>query len=139
MKKIMLKIGALIVMAGMIMSSGFGLKAVMATDVIGNIEGAATIKNVDPSNPEEAVSSTIEVVLDIAFGIAVLLVLANLIWASYQWIMSGGDSGKLQSARNRMIFAVIGLLILAAAWPITKLVQDMLIGEGQNNSKIQLE
>ena len=107
---------------------------------IGTIEGAASIKGVENlDNPDAALAQTVSVVLDIVFGVAVLLVLANLIWGAYLWIMSGGDSGKLQTARSRMIYSVIGLLIVAAAWPITKMIQDLLVGKNENTSIIRLE
>jgi hypothetical protein len=43
-----------------------------------------------------------------------------------EWITSGGDKGKTESARNKITAAVIGLVILAASWAILGLVLQFL-------------
>ncbi|MEN9407346.1 MAG: hypothetical protein RLZZ455_562 [Candidatus Parcubacteria bacterium] len=56
--------------------------------------------------------------LNAAFVLAAILVLFYMIWAGIQWIMSGGDKQKIAAARNRIIYSVVGLLIIALAIPI---------------------
>lgn len=60
------------------------------------------------------------------FAIAVLLVLLYLIWGAIQWITSGGDKGKVETARNRMTQSVIGLLVLASVFVIMAILQSFL-------------
>lgn len=43
-----------------------------------------------------------------------------------EWITSAGDSGKLASARNRVIFGIIGLVILVSAYAIIGLIGGIL-------------
>lgn len=64
--------------------------------------------------------------LNIILVLAVLIVFLFLIWGGFEWITSGGDKGKLESARNRITQAVIGLIVLAASTAILILVQDLL-------------
>jgi hypothetical protein len=64
--------------------------------------------------------------LNIILIVAVLIVFLFLIWGGFEWITSGGDKGKLESARNRITQAVIGLIVLAASTAILILVQDFL-------------
>lgn len=61
-------------------------------------------------------------VLSFVMVIAALLVLMYLIWGGIEWITSGGDKGKTESARNKITAAVIGLIVLAAAYAIFLLV-----------------
>jgi len=61
-------------------------------------------------------------VLSFVMVIAALLVLMYLIWGGIEWITSGGDKGKTESARNKITAAVIGLIVLAAAFAIFMLV-----------------
>ena len=42
--------------------------------------------------------------------------------ASMEWITSGGDSGKLSTARNKMLHGILGLVILVAAYGIIGLI-----------------
>lgn len=57
-----------------------------------------------------------------------LLVLVFFLWGAFEWITSQGDSGKLQQARNRMINAVIGLIILVASYTIIGFLSGLLFG-----------
>lgn len=52
-------------------------------------------------------------------GLAVLL---YLFMGAIQWITAGGDSGKIEKARNRMLQAVIGLAILVSVVAIATFI-----------------
>lgn len=51
-----------------------------------------------------------------------ILSLFFLITGAITWITSGGDKNSLENARNRIIHALLGLIILAAVWAIFTLV-----------------
>jgi uncharacterized membrane protein YjgN (DUF898 family) len=68
----------------------------------------------------------INAVLSFVMLLAALLVLFYLIWGGIEWITSGGDKGKTESARNKITAAVIGIIILAAAFAILQLVLTFL-------------
>lgn len=61
-------------------------------------------------------------VITIAFIIAVLIALFFLIWGGIKWITSGGDKGGVEAARNQIVAAVIGLIIVFLAFFILNLV-----------------
>jgi NADH:ubiquinone oxidoreductase subunit 6 (subunit J) len=65
-------------------------------------------------------------VLTIVMVLAALLVLFYLVWGGIDWITSGGDKGKTESARNKITAAVIGLIIVAASYAIFQLVLTFL-------------
>ena len=56
--------------------------------------------------------------LSFVMAIGLLLVFMYLIWGGIDWITSGGDKGKTEGARNKITAAVIGLIVLAAAYAI---------------------
>jgi hypothetical protein len=58
--------------------------------------------------------------------ISALLVFAQLIWGGLEWITSGGDKGKTESARNKITAAVIGLIIVASSFAILQLSLNFL-------------
>lgn len=70
--------------------------------------------------------------LFISSVIGVLTVFATIFFIVYfliaavSWVTSGGDSGKLQSARERMLHGVIGLVIVVAAYGIIGLVGSII-------------
>ncbi|OGG18702.1 hypothetical protein A3D05_02405 [Candidatus Gottesmanbacteria bacterium RIFCSPHIGHO2_02_FULL_40_24] len=58
-------------------------------------------------------------------GLIGLLLVIGTLWAFFQfiigafnWISSSGDKGKLESAQQRILQAVIGLIVVFAAWAI---------------------
>ncbi len=71
--------------------------------------------------------------LSFVMVIAALLVFMYLIWGGIEWITSGGDKGKTESARNKITSAVIGLIVLAASYAILLLVLNFLGFDGGLN------
>lgn len=65
-------------------------------------------------------------VLSFVMVIAALLVFFYLIWGGIEWITSGGDKGQTEKARNKITAAVIGLIILAAAYAVLQLALGFL-------------
>ncbi len=68
--------------------------------------------------------------------IAAILSFLYLIWGGFQWITSGGDKTALEDARNRIVSAIVGLVIVAASWAIFQLVQQLIFGG--SNTILQL-
>lgn len=63
------------------------------------------------------------------FIIAATLAVIFIIYSGIQWIISGGDPGKIASARARMIYSIIGLVVVAAAFFIVRVVITVLGGD----------
>jgi hypothetical protein len=86
----------------------------------------AAFDDITVGQPEEVrvteFSPLIQGIIKIAFIVAVVLAFIFLLWGGIQWILSGGDKSKYEEARNRITAAIIGLVIVALAWLIIKLV-----------------
>jgi cbb3-type cytochrome oxidase subunit 3 len=54
--------------------------------------------------------------------IAAVVFFFMLVIGGIKWIMSGGDKAQAESARNQITAALIGLVIVFAAWAIATLV-----------------
>jgi hypothetical protein len=69
--------------------------------------------------------------------VSALLAFFYLILGGIQWITSGGDKAGMEAARNKITHAIVGLIIVGAAWAIMLLVQGFLginiIGGGAVN------
>jgi hypothetical protein len=50
----------------------------------------------------------------------------QILIAGINWLSSGGDKGKIESARNRLTNALIGIVIVAAGWAILALAGKFL-------------
>jgi len=69
--------------------------------------------------------------------IAGLLTFAFLVWGGVEWLTSGGDKEKYEAARGRITAAVIGLVIVIAAWAILTVLTNFLGLETWNLGQIK--
>jgi len=51
-----------------------------------------------------------------------LIFVIYFLMAAIEWITAGGDSGKISSARDKIVQGVIGLIILVASYAILGLI-----------------
>ena len=120
----------LIVVGGLVL--GLGLGAVRPRVQADEF----AIGSVKPSTMTSSNAETIvQRVITIAIVAGALLCLYNLIMGAINWITSEGDKGKTEEARNRMLAAAIGILLLASVWAIFNLVTTIAFG-GPNNLSI---
>ncbi len=66
-----------------------------------------------------------------------LLVLINFLWGAVTWITGGGDSAKIQKARDRMIQSVIGLIILVSSFALIGFINMLFFGADFNILNLQ--
>lgn len=98
--------------------------------------GSAIIGNtnlVPPRGYTDSIGDLLTFLLRIVIVVALLLVLFNLVMAGLQWITSGGDRGKTDAARQRIIAAIVGILVLSAAYALAQLVAYVLGFESFND------
>jgi len=62
----------------------------------------------------------------VLFVLAIILCLFIVIWGGFNWITSGGDKQKLNQARQKIIFAVIGLVVVFLAVFVARSVVQFL-------------
>lgn len=60
------------------------------------------------------------------FVLGDVLALAFVIYAGIQWTMSGGDKQKIQAARNRLIYSIVGLIVISMSFFIVQTVIKLL-------------
>ena len=67
----------------------------------------------------------------ISGAISLILIVASIIFffmlviGGIKWILSGGDKGQTEAARNQITAALIGLVIVFAAWAIATLIGNL--------------
>jgi hypothetical protein len=64
--------------------------------------------------------------ISIIYSLIVFIFLFMLIFAAFQWITAGGDKEAVAKARARITNAIIGLIILALAFFITRFTGQLL-------------
>lgn len=60
--------------------------------------------------------------VNLIFVIAIIIAFVFLLIGGFKWIVSGGDKGAVEGARNTIIAAIVGLVILFLSYIILNLV-----------------
>ncbi len=60
------------------------------------------------------------------FVFAFILAFLYMVTGGIRWITAAGDKGRLEEARNRITGALIGTIVVAAAWAITVILGQFL-------------
>lgn len=66
--------------------------------------------------------SLIGAALKLILVVASLVFFFILVLGGVHWILSGGDKAKTEGARNQITAALVGLVIVFAAWAIAQLI-----------------
>ena len=92
-----------------------------------NIEGnESPVCSTDGSNPltgTDGVITKIANIIALMTGIAAVIV---IMVGGFEYVRSGGDSSKVNKAKNTILFAVIGLVIVVVARTLVALAIDAL-------------
>ena len=95
--------------------------------LIQKVYAQATINIPQPSNVKIGnIGTLISALVGLLLIISALLAFFFLILGGIQWITSGGDKAGMEAARNKITHAIVGLIIVGAAWAIMLLVQNFL-------------
>lgn len=86
------------------------------SQVLGGV--GATGNECDSSTVGKTVKRIVQLLLYVTGAIAVIMV----IYSGFSYITSAGDSNKVNSAKNTLIYAIIGLIIAALANTIVSIV-----------------
>ena len=65
--------------------------------------------------------------VNIALGFVGIILLGYIIFAGFLWMTAGGDTKKVDTAQAMIKNAVIGLLIVVAAFAISNFVLNSLV------------
>jgi hypothetical protein len=81
------------------------------------------------SRPPGAIANIPQLVtwaIQLLFVVAGLVAFVYLLLGGIKWITSGGDKAAVEGARNQIIQALIGLVVVFAAWGMIVLVETLL-------------
>lgn len=102
--------------------------AVYAANVQGSLcQGAQNLEfgtptTCDKTVTENTLNDTIATVINILSVIVGVIAVIMIIIGGFRYITSGGDSTKVTAAKNTILYALIGLIIVAIAQVIVKFV-----------------
>lgn len=84
-----------------------------------NAPGAGACTGVDETSKVNNIITDVINIFSVVVGIIAVIM---IIVGGFRYITSGGDSGKVGNAKNTILYALIGLVIVALAQVIVKFV-----------------
>lgn len=102
---------------GNCLSQGSGLDATISGDC-------------DPADTDvgtEKIQDIVTLIVNIFSVIVGIVAVIMIIYGGFKYITSGGDSGNITSAKNTIIYAIIGLVIVALAQFLVQFVLDKVV------------
>lgn len=114
------------------LGSVIGLASVMSQPVMANGFGDEINKGLEQVGGKQTASANdvIKTIINaLLFFIGVVAVIM-IIWAGIQYTTSAGDSNKVATAKNTIVYAVIGLIVAIFAYAIVNFVVSTFNGGG---------
>jgi NADH:ubiquinone oxidoreductase subunit 5 (subunit L)/multisubunit Na+/H+ antiporter MnhA subunit len=79
-----------------------------------------------PTGGTNTGSKIISVGVTVLFIVAILLALLFLLWGGIDWIMSEGDKNKVHAAREKIVYSIVGIVVVLLSFFIVSLVSGIL-------------
>jgi hypothetical protein len=110
------------------------LPATVHADIKGSLECGAqlnpgqvastdtTCTSTDPTTPTDKVNKTITLIINIFSIVVGIVAVIMIVLGGLKYITSGGDSNNVTSAKNTILYAVVGLVVVALAQFIVRFV-----------------
>jgi hypothetical protein len=119
----MKRLSALLLTISVYLTTALPARAITVDgDLCPNAPGSNGNMNFNPLCYLELSGGIVGNILNIIFIIVVLIALIFLIYGGIKWITSGGDKAGVESARNMIVAALVGLVIAFLAYFILQIV-----------------
>jgi cell division protein FtsW (lipid II flippase) len=87
------------------------------------VETPAGLPSIPPGF--SGINKIVSFAVNLLFVVGVILTLAYLIWAAYNYIESGGNKDKKHSAKRQITFCIVGLIIMFLAYFFIRIVSTI--------------
>ncbi|HEV2402926.1 MAG TPA: pilin [Candidatus Saccharimonadales bacterium] len=74
------------------------------------------------------INNLITTVVNIFSALVGILAVIMIIYGGFQYLTSGGDTGKLTTARTTIVYAIVGIIIVAFAQFLVQFVLNRVVG-----------
>lgn len=82
----------------------------------------AGIRASNSGDPEQILKGAVEAIVSLFFTVAAVATLIMFLWGVTGFVTSGGDKEKVASARKRVTWSLIGLILMASAFVIIQTI-----------------
>jgi len=98
------------------------------------LKGFEKLEDITPYNEGAATGNTVLEIIErfLSNLIGFITILASIFFlvqtftAAFTWVTAGGDSKKVEQARNQMMQGAIGLIIIVAAYSVLEILGELI-------------
>jgi thiamine transporter ThiT len=80
--------------------------------------------------PTRNIFPVLDRIVDIVFTVLLIFAALMLIVAAYQFVTAGGDASKVSEARNKVMYALIGVIIAFLARGLVEFIDQFVVDPG---------
>lgn len=132
MKQLLTKIAATLGVFGLLLVPALVPATAGAQDIQSNlckgVNFSTTDDNCSEAEAEESVNSIITTIIDIFSLVVGFVSVIMIIVGGFKYITSGGNDASVAGAKNTILFAIVGLVIVALAQVIVRFVLSRVEG-----------
>lgn len=92
---------------------------------------AGTVGNQAGITSQRTLPEIVGSIINIVLGFLGIVFLVLMLYAGFQWMTAGGDEKKVDKARTMITQAIIGLVVIVAAFSISSFVLSSLVNVTQ--------
>ncbi|MBU1348626.1 pilin [Patescibacteria group bacterium] len=96
-----------------------------AQNLAGNVGTAAGV------GEQKSLETIVGGIINVVLGFLGIVLLGYMLFAGFQWMTAGGDEKKVANAKDMIKNAIIGLVIIVAAFAISSFVLGSLVNVTQ--------
>ncbi|MGE5425508.1 MAG: pilin [Bacillota bacterium] len=137
----MKKIFVPIFLALFLFLAGTNVQAQTSTDLIDTIAGPADAMRSTTGLAEFTIGSLIALIIKVALGLLGVIFIILIIFSGYRWMTASGNEEAVNKSKKTIQMAIIGLVIVLAAYSITYFVFERLpfggIGASPSSGNLQ--
>jgi len=93
----------------------------------GGVEKIGTTAFGESGSPKKHIIEIVALIIKVFLGLLGIIFVALLVFAGFKWMTASGDEEKVREARDQIITAVIGILIVLASYTIAHFVLNKVI------------
>lgn len=105
-----------------------GVSALLASSILTTNVSAQVDSGIKAATTSEmqgrSVDATVGSIVDVLMWVVGILSVVMIAWSGFRYITSAGDTSKLASAKNTLIYAIVGLIVAIMAYAIVTFVRE---------------
>ena len=102
----------------------FATVPVQAQDVSEGLQGG--VRDANPETTGQDLMGIFQTIANILLFLLGAIAVIMLIIGGFRYVVSGGDSNAVESAKNTILYAIVGIVVAFLAWAAVDFVIDQL-------------